>query len=47
MSTSKDLSSCEDWSPGLGPSWLVLMRETWSMVEGDYDGVEVATQGGG
>jgi hypothetical protein len=27
------------------PSWLVLMRETWRMVEGGYDDVEVATEG--
>jgi hypothetical protein len=27
------------------PSWLVLMRETWRMVEGDYDDVKLATEG--
>jgi hypothetical protein len=35
----------KDWSPSSSPSWLVLMRETWLVVEGDYDDVELVMEG--
>jgi hypothetical protein len=31
--------------PSPSPSWLVLMRETRLMVEGDYDDIKLAMEG--
>jgi hypothetical protein len=45
MSERQRFIFCEDWSPGPSSFWLVLMKETWLMVEGDYDDDELVMGG--